>query len=218
MTKSRGINAKPKRWTDADIHYLTELFPHHTTKAVAQILNISISRVNSKAHLIGLKKTPEHIKVFGGRLDGIVGAKTRFKPGNRPWTLGMTGVRLSPSSEFKKGQAPVNVQEVGALRINSLGDIEIKIAEGKGQWLSLRRYVWQIAHGPIPDDMCIVPIDGDGHNTALENLRLLTRAENIHHNLLARWPKELRSAMQLGGRLRKQIAKSTSTQLEAHHA
>lgn len=206
------------RWTADEVARLTILYPINATSTVAQILNRSAQTVSAKAYTLGLKKTPEHISIFGARLTGTIGAATRFKPGNKPWTLGVKGMRLSPSTEFKKGQAPVNVQEVGALRINTLGDIDIKIAEGKNQWLSLRRYVWEMNFGAIPSGMCIVPIDGDGHNTSPDNLRLLTRADNIRHNLLARYPKQLRAVMQMGGRLRSQISKTSATHQEPLHA
>jgi HNH endonuclease len=65
--------------------------------------------------------------------------------------------------------------------------------------------VWEVAHGPIPEAMCIQCINGDGHDTRLENLRMVSREENIRINLLKRYPLALRNVMALRGRLNNRI-------------
>ena len=215
MTKSKNILPPRHTWTDAQLKLLQAAYPDQKAGAIAQQLGIKLHLVYKKATQLGLQKSDAfRASTASGRLDGKRGSDMRFKPGNKPWSLGMKGLRLSPATEFKAGQAPVNVQPVGALRINSLGDVDIKLAPGPRNWLSLRRYAWQQVHGPIPADMCIVPINGDGHDTRIENLRLLTRAENIAHNLLCRYPKELRSLMALQGRVKTEIKRKE----EAQHA
>jgi len=206
MTKSRHILAPRKVWTAADLDYLRKFYPGTMAKVLAERLGCGVAVVCKKAWALGLHKSDAFkASPASGRLDGVRGSATRFKPGQKPWTLGMKGVHMHPATEFKKGQAPANVQEVGALRINSMGDIEIKLAPGPRQWLSLRRYAWQQERGPIPKAMCVVPDNGDGHDTQIDNLRLVTRAENIRLNLLRKYPKELRNAMAMRGRLSKHI-------------
>lgn len=215
MTKSRGIIAPRHVWTDIEIRLLRAAYPDQKAGAIAELLGVKRHLVYKKAEQLGLQKSEAFkASAASGRLDGVRGGQTRFKPGNQPWTLGKKGLRLGQATEFKKGSVPANVQPVGALRINSLGDIDIKLAPGPRNWLSLRRYAWELVHGPIPPKMCIVPINGDGHDTRIENLRLLTRAENIDHNLLCRYPKELRNLMALQGRVKTQIKRKE----EAQHA
>lgn len=215
MTKSKNILPPRHTWTDGQLQFLQAAYPDQKASVIAEQLGIKLHLVYKKATQLGLQKSAAFkASTASGRLDGKRGSDMRFKPGNKPWTLGMKGLRLSPATEFKAGQAPINVQPVGALRINSLGDIDIKLAPGPRNWLSLRRYAWQQVHGPIPDGMCIVPINGDGHDTRIENLRLVTRAENIAHNLLSRYPKELRNVMALRGRLNRKIQLTE----EAQHA
>jgi HNH endonuclease len=211
MTKSRNINAPRHKWTAAELVILRDFYPITHTATVANTLGVGMSVAHKKAKELGLTKTTEHLATAAGRTDGRKGADTRFKPGKRPANAFKKGVRISPATEFKKGLIPKNVQEVGALRINSLGDIDIKIAEGHGNWLSLRRYMWEMAHGPVPDGMCIIMKDGDPHNTQPDNMALATRADNIRHNLHRRYPPELRNLMALRGRLKNQITKSTQT-------
>lgn len=207
MTKSRGILAPRHRWLEADIDALRRLYPDHTAQFCAQVLGVSVALVYAKAHKLGLKKSAAFLaSPASGRLDGVKGADTRFKPGHAgDYAALRKGVRFSPRTEFKPGSAPANRLEVGALRINSMGDIDIKVAPGPRQWVSLRRYVWESECGPIPPEMCVAVKNHDPHDTRLENLVLLTRAENIAHNLLRRYPKELRNTMALAGRVRNRI-------------
>ena len=185
---------------------LRALYPYKKTSVLADMLGVKLNTVRQIAHRMGLEKNAEfRASPDSGRLDGARGTATRFKPGRVSWAKGQKGIRLSIATEFKKGDAPANVQDVGALRINSMGEIDIKTAPGKNKWLSLRRFAWELENGPIPEGMCIVAINGDGHDTRIENLALLTRAENIKHNLLDRYPKELRNVMALVGRVKSKI-------------
>ena len=57
---------------------------------------------------------------------------------------------------------------------------KIKIA---GRTVSLHRYVWEQAHGPIPDGHIIHHRNGDRYDNRLENLECLTHREHSsHHN------------------------------------
>lgn len=214
MTKSRGINTPKKNWSNEERLYLQAFYPDMPSQALADKLGVSLQHINKAAKRFNLRKSAAFMaSPASGRLDGVRGTQHRFQKGCVPrGTPFVKGAQISPATQFKKGSKPVNQQEVGALRINSLGDIDIKVAPGPRNWLSLRRYVWQQVHGPIPAGMCIVPINGDGHDTRIENLRLLTRAENIAHNLLARYPKELRSLMALHGRVKTQIKRKQEEQ------
>jgi hypothetical protein len=213
MTASRGILPPRHVWTDVELKLLRTAYPEHKASAIAELLGIELHLVYKKAKQLGLAKSEAFkASAASGRMDGVRGAQTRFKPGHVPWTAGKKGLQMSPATQFKKGQPPANVQEVGALRINTLGDIDIKVAPGPRNWVSLRRYAWEQAFGPVPPKMCIVPLNGDGHDTRIENLRLVNRAENIRHNLLRRYPKELRNVMALRGRLETKIKKQEEVQ------
>ena len=156
MTKSRGILRPRHRWLEADIDALRRLYPDHTAPFCARVLGVPVYLVYARAKQLGLKKSAEFLaSPASGRLDGKRGSATRFQKGNRPERPFRKGVHASPGTEFRKGLVPANVQEVGALRINSMGDIDIKVAPGKNQWVSLRRYVWETEVGPIPSGMCV---------------------------------------------------------------
>lgn len=219
MTKSRGILRPRHDWTLDEVVLLVQRYPNEPCKAVAKALRLPADIVYKKARSLDLKKTDafwdrqRSQASLNARFNERMIA-TRFKPGSVPQTKGMKGIHLSPHTEFRPGSIPPNRQEVGALRINSMGDLDIKVAPGPRQWVSMRLYVWEQAYGPVPPGMLICVRNHDPHDTQLHNLFLATRAENIAHNLHVRYPKELRCTMQLAGRIRNRIAKH----LEAQHA
>lgn len=50
-----------------------------------------------------------------------------------------------------------------------------------GKLKYLHRYVWEQAHGPIPDGMTIDHINGDRMDNRLENLRAITQGEQVRN-------------------------------------
>jgi HNH endonuclease len=218
MTTSRHINKPAFAWTADLLQQLCSQYADTPTRAISDSLGCPMQVVYTKAKLLKLKKTPEFLSsAYSGRAttDTPVpnSANSRFVKGCCSWNKGikMPG-HGNASTFFKKGDPAINAQQVGALRINTMGDIDIKLALGKDKWYSLVRYTWELTHGPIPPLMCIGVRDHDRHNTQPDNLILLTRAENIVHNLLRRYPKELRNVMALRGRLNNQITKQLETQ------
>lgn len=51
--------------------------------------------------------------------------------------------------------------------------------DGKNQYL--HRVLWEEANGPIPEGMQIDHINGDRYDNRLENLRVVTRQENMRN-------------------------------------
>jgi hypothetical protein len=50
-----------------------------------------------------------------------------------------------------------------------------------GRMAFLHAVAWEITHGPRPDGFEIDHIDGNPSNNAIANLRLATKAENLHN-------------------------------------
>lgn len=99
---------------------------------------------------------------------------------------------------------------IGATRLIS-GYVYIKVAAVPNMpytanWLPLHVLVWERANGrPVPVGHCLVFRDRDRTNVALENLELITRAENLRRNYIHNLPRPLRHAIQLKAALTKQI-------------
>ena len=50
---------------------------------------------------------------------------------------------------------------------------------GPKKWVPEHRYVWEQANGPVPEGYLVTFKDGNGENCAIENLAIVTRAENV---------------------------------------
>lgn len=93
------------------------------------------------------------------------------------------GVRNSPNTEFKKGQLPFNTQEVGTEIIDANGYIKVKISDRRDRpsrfnWAFKHVLIWEEAYGPIPEGHMLTFLDGNKQNVNLENLALISLAEN----------------------------------------
>ncbi len=113
---------------------------------------------------------------------------TEFKKGQQPIYLVPKGTRLSPATEFKKGNQPHNTVPVGTEIMKSDGYIWIKVREqglpGRPwrKWEQKHRLVWEAANGPVPEGSKITFISGNRYDCSLENLMLITDAQNAYLN------------------------------------
>lgn len=120
------------------------------------------------------------------------GVDCRFQKGYVPANKGKKGV-WAPGCEkgwFKKGHAPHNTVPVGTILTKADGYLWKKIDDKPGGWLQnwrqLHLLTWEEHHGPIPESCRIIFKDGDRMNCAIENLAMVTLAENAvltHCNL-----------------------------------
>lgn len=194
-------------WSPADDALLRELYPHMPAKALGERLGRNVHAIYKRCWHLNLSKSPEFLaSVASGRLmpGEHRSEATQFRPGNKPWTLGRLGVRMSRQSEFKLGSVPHNHMPVGTVVMATIGYLKIKIAEPK-VWALLHRHNWEQAHGPIPAGFNLRFIDGDRRNCALANLELLERAEMMRRNSIHTMPPELRELSRLKGVLNRTI-------------
>ena len=214
MTKRR-IHAEPRRyWTKDEERELRRRYPHEPTADIARDLNRGLSAVYQRAQHFGLAKTAEYLaSPAAHHLDGVKGMGTRFQKGQKSWNKGlhyMPGGRCK-EGWFKKGQRsvrwPAEDYPVGALRINSDGQLDMKVKEGLRAWYCLARWVWMTEVGPIPRGMLVRFRNGDIHDTQLDNLELVTRAEHLARNWHNRYPLAIKQMVQLRGALQRQINK-----------
>lgn len=107
---------------------------------------------------------------------------------------------------FEHGGAREDVLPIGFERIRGgknrhPGYIEVKTAPGV--WRPKSFLVWEAAHGPVPDGMILIYLDGDPMNCTLENLMLISRRENCRINRTTKRTDspELNKAIVLSSRL-----------------
>lgn len=91
------------------------------------------------------------------------------------------GERLSVGTEFKKGQRPHNYLPVGTEVVKGDGYIWRKIGE-PNKWRQKHVLAWEAANGPKPKGKMIMCADGNKLNVSLDNLLLITKAQNAVMN------------------------------------
>jgi hypothetical protein len=117
----------------------------------------------------------------------------RFTANSEPWNKGVKGIRLSPETEFKKGQISTRRVPVGTVTIRHRKRemhprAFVKIAE-PSVWRERAKVVWEKHYGPIPRGHVIHHIDRNPLNDSIDNLQALTRSEHAREHEI-----EIRSA------------------------
>lgn len=86
---------------------------------------------------------------------------------------------------FKKGNLPHNTKPAGhdiAIRTDNRGVKNLHIRLGLGKWEYLARHTWRSFYGEIPAGHIVTFKDGDTMNCRIENLQLMSRADNARRN------------------------------------
>jgi len=202
------------RWTEAEMFLLRELYPDVPALDVAALLGRRVGQVHQTAARHGIRKSASFFasdlsaRIQRGQQNAPM-ISARFGANHKPWNTGMKGWSApgTEATRFKPGSTPPNRQQVGALRINSDGQLDIKLYDGLRSWVQLHHYVWFLEHGEWPPRGFVLRFrDGDVHNPAIENLQLITRRENMRLNSVHTiYPPELARLIQLRGALKRQI-------------
>jgi len=212
-----------KLWTSAKIELLKRLYPHRKTKDVAKACGHPITSVYHMAHDLGLKKSAAfHSDTKkSGRFNKLTmgGIPFRFPKGHAPANKGLRRPGYAPGrmaqTQFKKGQFPVNKDPdfyvLGALRVNADGyiDMRVSFAPGACGWRALHRILWEDAHGPIPRGHIVTFKNRDKLDVELDNLELITFADNCRRNSVHNLPPALKQSIQLLGALKRTINRRT---------
>lgn len=222
MSKSRGINAPKRKWTEQEINTLRALYPHQRTADLAQRLGIRLELVYRRASMLGLRKSAEFAasdksgRIFKG---GTLGQLTQFAPGQKPWNAGTHYVAGGRSAEtrFKPGQMPHTTLPIGSYRIltekTGRKHLERKTSDAKGanhkRWTPVSRLVWEAAHGPVPKGSVVVFKPGRYscvlEQITLDSIECITRAENAKRNHPNSSNPELARLVQLKGAITRQV-------------
>lgn len=212
-------------WRADEEAYLREHYSNGSTKAIAAHLRRPIHKVYAKAKKLGLAKTEEYIRdpANGCRIakgQTVPGSQEyRFPKGHVPANKGQRRPGYAPGrmaeTQFRKGQRPHTWVPVGTILKDADGYLRIKVREriegdapgwNPDVWPAYHRYVWEQENGPIPPGQFVVFKDRDRTNVVIENLELITKAENARRNRMwNRYPREFAEAIHLSGQLKRRI-------------
>lgn len=120
-----------------------------------------------------------------------------FKKGHIPVNKGKVGLQRGNNSSFKKGNIPHNYLPVGSECLTTKDQyLKVKVGE-PNKWKLKHRLVWEAKNGPIPKGYCIIFLDGNRQNCDITNLKLISKAENVHFNKsgFSEYPSELKPTL-----------------------
>ena len=188
---------------------IIDLYPHHSTKYIAELLGVSITKVYNTAWAANVKKSAEYMLTpESGRIIEPSVAN-QFKPGHTPHYKGKQisaeiYEKVAPTM-FKRGNKPHNTKPNGTinLRADKTGRFYQYIKIKDCQWELLQRHVWTQANGEIPPGSVVIFLDGNYLNCELNNLQVISRRENMARNTIQRYPAELQEVMKLTCKLKR---------------
>lgn len=223
---NRGADKKPRRfWTEAELAYIREHYACTATKTIAEALGRTVLSIYQGADKLGLSKDPIWLKANVGLQKGSgVGAAFRYPKGHVPANKGLRRPGDSPGrmreTQFKKGsrtgKAAINYRPVGTVLPDHEGFVRVKLRDAHGEkpfgfanksvWQLVHHKVWIEHNGPIPPKHIVTFKDRNRNNCAIENLELITMAENARRNRMwTIYPREFAEAIHLNGQLKRRI-------------
>jgi hypothetical protein len=197
-------------WTEQEIKFLTDNYPDMKTADIAVIMNRPIGGVNGKAYELKLKKSFKHMKALleiGSQKLAASGKQYQFKKGqtshNKGKKIPAELYEKIKRTMFKPGNKPGNIKKVGAERIEHEGYTYIKLADS--DWVLKHRHIWEQVNGPVPANHVVIFKDNNMHNFDINNLQMISQADNMLRNTINQYPQPLQELIILKNKLKKKI-------------
>jgi len=188
---------------------IIDLYPNHSSKYIAELLGVTISKVYNTAWGAKVKKSAEYMLTPASGRIIEPSIPNQFKPGHTPHNKGKQMdaeiyEKVAPTM-FKKGNKPYNTKPNGTInvRADKTGRLYQYIKIKDCQWELLQRHVWTQANGEIPTGSVVIFLDGNYLNCELSNLQVISRKENMARNTIQRYPAELQEVMKLTCKLKR---------------
>jgi hypothetical protein len=196
------------KWKPHEIELLKQHYSDSNIHELMQMLNKTSGAIYTQAYLNKLKKSPEYEEKR--RLQDIKNisknTSSRFQKGNKPWNKGVKGFMGANVTSFKKGNKPHNTRKVGDTRIDGK-DMFLLIKVADKQWIRKEILIWESVHGKIPKGHVVRVKNPLLDKYDINNLMIITHAENMLLNTIHRHPKELQQAIRTLKKLKKAIKK-----------
>ena len=177
---------------------------HYQGRSIDELTRLFNRRFNSR-------KTEQQMKTFVHNRGIVSGRTGRFENGHVPHNKGKKGWCAGGNSvktRFKKGSRPQTWVPVGSERITKDGILQRKISDTgypPKDWRSVHSLLWEEHHGPIPKGYIVVFKNGDRTKICIENLELISRAENMRRNTIHNLPPALADVCRIRGVLNRRI-------------
>lgn len=178
--------------------------------------------INTMSKMLGRGKSTagQRLKLLGVIVPKEISLKflnnSLYKKGHIPSNTGKKQIEfLSPEAiertkrtRFHKGNLPKNTyneNNIIVTRKNAKGTEYYFIKLGHGKWLHLHVHLWKMSFGDIPKGNIIRFKDSNPMNCTIDNLEMITRAEQMLLNTIHNYPEEIKASIRLISKLNKTI-------------
>lgn len=170
----RKCGARRRTFSEDEIRFIRQNAEKYSIEKLAKLLKATGSTVSEKLKEMG------YGDLIRRRAKG-----SRFSSGHVPANKGKKMPEELKErvkhTFFQKGQAPVNYLPVGSERFTTDNYLRVKIAD-PDVWEFKHILVWEKHYGPVREGMIITFKDGDFTNCDIDNLEMISQAENLHRN------------------------------------
>ena len=170
-----------RKYTQEERDFMKEYVPGHSYKEILEAFNERFSPAINAGQLKGF--------LANNKLN--TGRTGRFEKGHVPPNKGKTVSKemydaMAPTM-FKPGNKPPNTLPIGTEKMLADGYIWVKIDDKpkvpkRVNWIQKHVLLWEQHNGPVPEGCVVKFLDDDRTNITIENLRLITKAQNVRMN------------------------------------
>lgn len=209
-----------KPWTLHDEARLVLLYPGTPMPELVAIFGRPYWSIYNKAYSLGLRRSDEYLASEHAcrlRREDNPGVGSRFQKGQTSWNKGVsyTAGGRSAETRFKagtlSGKAAMLLQPIGTERVTKDGIRQRKVCDDgppHHRWKSVHMILWEEANGAVPSGHIVVFRDKNTANIDIDNLELISRAENMRRNTIHRYPPELKETIRQLGKLKRAISEA----------
>jgi hypothetical protein len=178
---------KIHRWTASEIEIIRQLYPDTPNPEIGKIFKVSESKISNLAHRLQLKKSSAFMENPLNRSCFMKGHVPKNKGRKQSSYMSAEQINKTKATRFQAGHLPKNTLSDGIITIRishkERGAKPYKwIRIGLAKWKMYHVYLWEQEYGPVPHGHIIIFRDKDTMNCMIDNLMMITRAENARRN------------------------------------
>lgn len=207
---------RKRRFTPAEDQTIIELYPRMLASELAELLGVSESSVYNRSFKLGVKKAADFALCIQKQLGKLLtrhprAIENRFTKGIVPHNKGKKGtpsVGRMKETQFKKGNKPHTWKPIGTHRFSKEGYLQRKVTDTgypPRDWRAVHILLWEEHNGQVPPKHIVVFKDKNKKHIAIDNLELLSQANNMRRNTIHNLPKPLKEVIVLNASIKRRI-------------
>lgn len=179
--------------TKTQSEYIKNNYLHIPIKTMAKEIGKSQCAVRCRMKQLGIE-VPKELSEQRKKANQFNSGHVPFNKGKKQAEyMSQQSIEKTKVGRFKKGNIPHNTKADNVIvsRKDKTERVYKYIRVSKSNWQLYHRYLWESKHGKIPDNHILIFKDGDSENVQLENLKVISKTENMYRNSKCNYPDEI---------------------------